>query len=218
MRAIILAAGQGFQLDGLNKLLLRDPSSGERIIEQYMRQFKGMDITVVVGYKAIEVMQRFPTLDYVFNPDWKVTNNSYSLGLALSDEASIIASCDLFMDDAIVQKLVESGPNCILTDDSESRQLNSLNCSLAEDGRVTELYQGAVRSKGDPEAMGVFKISDRVLLAEWRRECMRHSNLFCGQNLRFDRYPLYAIDKGEHRFHEINTVADYMRVLADAKG
>ena len=218
MRTIILAAGQGFQLDGMNKLLLRDPRGGERILDQYLRLFGQTDITVVVGYRAIDVMQRYPKLDYVYNADWKVTNNSYSLGLALSDEPCFVTSCDLLMDDETIKTLEEAGPNGILTDDTENRQLNSLNCSVADDSRIVELYQGAVRKKGDPEAIGVFKVTDKVLLAAWRRECMRHSNLFCGQNLLFDGCPLFSVDKGKSRFEEINTVADYMRILADVKG
>ena len=45
MRAIILAAGQGFKLDGCNKLLLKDPNTGEMIIDQYLRFFSNMEIS-----------------------------------------------------------------------------------------------------------------------------------------------------------------------------
>ena len=150
--------------------------------------------------------------------DDRARADGYSLGLTLNAEPCYVTSCDLFMGDGVVRDLDAAGANCVLTANTENRQPNSLNCSLAEDGRVVALYQGHLRHKDDPEAMGVFKISDRRLLASWRRECMRHSNLFCGQNLHFDDCPVLAIDKGSHRFEEINTVADYMRVLADARG
>lgn len=213
MRTIILAAGQGFQLDGFNKLLLRDPRSGEQIIDQYLKLFDKTDITVVLGYKAIEVMQRFPELHYVYNPDWKVTNNSYSLSLAINEEPCYVVSCDLFIDEGIIKMLEQAEPNCILTENSENRQLNSLNCSISGNRQIVEIYQGAVRSKKDPEAIGVYKISDKRLLREWKKKCMQHSNLFAGQNLPFDICPVYSVDKGKYRFEEVNTVMDYMRVL-----
>lgn len=213
MRTIILAAGQGFQLDGFNKLLLRDPRSGEQIIDQYLKLFDKTDITVVLGYKAIEVMQRFPELHYVYNPDWKVTNNSYSLGLAINEEPCYVVSCDLFIDEGIIKMLEQAEPDCILTENSENRQLNSLNCSISGNRQIVEIYQGAVRSKKDPEAIGVYKISDKRLLREWKKKCMQHSNLFAGQNLPFDICPVYSVDKGKYRFEEVNTVMDYMRVL-----
>lgn len=213
MRTIILAAGQGFQLDGFNKLLLRDPRSGEQIIDQYLKLFDKTDITVVLGYKAIEVMQRFPELHYVYNPDWKVTNNSYSLGLAINEEPCYVVSCDLFIDEGIIKMLEQAEPDCILTENSENRQLNSLNCSISGNRQIVEIYQGAVRSKKDPEAIGVYKISDKRLLREWKKKCMQHSNLFAGQNLPFDICPVYSVDKGKYRFEEVNTVMDYMRAM-----
>ena len=148
-------------MDGFHKLLLRDPQNGELIIDQYLRIFADTDITVVLGYKAIEVMHRYPDLRYVYNPDWKITNNSYSLGLALDTEPCYVISCDLFIDPEIIRILEEAEPNCILTENSENRQLNSLNCSMSQDRQIAEIYQGSLRSKNDPEAIGVYKISEK---------------------------------------------------------
>jgi len=213
MRTIILAAGQGFQLDGFNKLLLRDPRSGEQIIDQYLKLFDKTDITIVLGYKAIEVMQRFPGLHYVYNPDWKVTNNSYSLSLAINEEPCYVVSCDLFIDEGIIKMLEQAEPNCILTENRDNRQPNALNCSISDDRQITEIYQGDIHKKDDPEAIGVYKISDKRLLREWKKKCIHHSNLFVGQNLPFDICPVYSVDRGKYRLEEINTVMDYMRAM-----
>lgn len=217
MKTIILAAGQGFQLDGFNKLLLRDPLNGEKIIDQYLRLFSHTDVVVALGYKAIEVMQRYPDLEYVYNADWKMTNNSYTAALALTEEPCYLLSCDLFIDEGIVAALEQAGPNCILTECTDNRQLNSLNANITDEGQVLELYQGKPRKPDDPEAMGVYKISSESLLREWKNNCMKHTNLFVGQNLPFDNVPIQAIDKGNHRLEEINTVFDYLRVLSSRK-
>ncbi len=217
MRTIILAAGQGFQLDGFNKLLLCDPVSGELLIDKYLKLFADTEITVVLGYKAIEIMQRYPHINYVYNTDWKMTNSSYSLSLALNEEPCYIMSCDLFFDQDIVTKFMEAEPNCVLTKNTDNRQLNALNCSVQDDRRITEIYQGDIRRKKDPESIGLYKIGDRNLLREWRKRCIHHSNLFAGQNLPFNICPVYSVDVEECRFEEVNTVMDYMRILENVK-
>jgi choline kinase len=213
VKTIILAAGQGFQLDHFNKLLLRDPISGQMILDQYLRLFSHTEVVVALGYKAIEVMQRYPDLQYVYNADWKMTNNSYTAALALTEEPCYLLSCDLFLDEGIVNAMEQAGPDCVLTASTDNRQLNSLNANITAEGQILELYQGKPRKAEDPEAMGVYKISSASLLREWKKNCMRHTNLFVGQNLPFDSVPIQAVDKGEHRLEEINTVFDYLRVL-----
>ncbi len=213
MRAIILAAGQGFKLDGCNKLLLKDPKSGERIIDQYLRFFNHMDITVVVGYKAIEVVQIHPNLNYVYNSNWQITNNSYSLSLALDENPCFVLSGDLFLDENLIDAMADGAPNCLLTEKRENRELNSLNCILNEHQEIKELYQGPRRHKEDPEAMGIYKICNRDILRIWKKNCLEHPNLFCGQNLRFDISPISSFDIGSLRLDEVNTVLDYLRII-----
>lgn len=213
MRTIILAAGQGFELDGYNKLLIRDPATGQRIIDQYLRIFSKTSITVVVGFRAIEIMQEYPDLDYVYNSDWKITNNSYSLGLALNDEPCYVVSCDFFIAPEIIDLLGSAEPDGILTFNNENRQLTSLNCELLENNTIAEIYQGQIRTNDHPEAIGLYKISHKKILRDWKSKCIQHSNLFVGQNLSFNICPVYSVDKGNYRFDEVNTVMDYMRLL-----
>ncbi|MCK4664964.1 MAG: hypothetical protein KAT68_18990 [Bacteroidales bacterium] len=213
MRTIILAAGQGFKLDGCIKLLIRDPKSGERIIDHYLRIFNDTKITVVVGYKAIEIIQRYPNLHYIYNSDWNITNNSYSLGLALNEEPSIIISSDFIIHEDLITAMNNFKPNCILTENRDNRQLNSLNCDVLVDSKIEEIYQGPLRNNKDPEAIGIYKISDKKLLRIWKKNCLTHGNLFAGQNLNFDISPIYSFDMGSYNFHEINTVLDYLNLI-----
>ncbi len=213
MKVIILAAGQGFELDGYNKILIRDPLTGERIMDHYIRIFKGYDITVVVGYRAINIMNRYPAVRYIYNAQWRLANNSYSLALALDDEPCFVLSSDFIFDPRIVEVMEHAAPNCILTYHRENRILTSLNCAVAKDGRIKEMYQGEVRERTDPEAAGIYKITDRKILRDWKTRCLQHSNLFAGQNLDFITFPIFSVDKGDMRFDEINTPLDYMELL-----
>jgi choline kinase len=121
MRAIILAAGEGFLLDGMVKCLVRAPHDGRPLLERMMGGFAQHQITVVVGYRAVDVMQRYPDLDYVYNADWATTNNSYSLGLALSDEPCYVLSSDLVFESELVDELDAAAPNLVLTQHRENR-------------------------------------------------------------------------------------------------
>lgn len=214
MRVIVLGAGQGYQLDGFNKLLIRDPVDGRHIIEKYHDAFAGMNMTIIVGYRAINVMQKYRDYQYVYNSDWAVTNNSYSLNLAINDEPCYVISGDLLIEPDLIQMLEKSGPDLVVTQHRESRTLSALNVSTNSQGRVQEVYQGKLRNNSDPEAVGVYKISSPALLASWRRNCREYGNLFVGQNLPFDTdIPITTVDVGQHRLDEINTPMDYIRLL-----
>ena len=182
MRVIVLAAGQGFQLDGLNKCLIRDPLNGQRIMDKIIAAFPRYQITVVVGYQAVSVIQEYPQLNYVYNQDWGISNNSYSLGLALSDEPCYVLSCDLFFEPILIEAMDKLSHNTILTELRDNRTLSAVNC-VVNGNRVTETYQGALRYHQDPEAIGVFKITDPTTLRLWKKNCLEYRNLFVGQNI-----------------------------------
>jgi choline kinase len=219
MRVILLAAGQGFQVDGMNKCLIRDPYDGRRIIDKVIRAFPNYSITVVVGYQAVNVMQEYPQLNYIYNQDWGMTNNSYSLGLVLTDEPCYVLSCDLLFEPELIQ-MIERGPeNIILTQRRENRTLTAVNCILDKENQVIETYLGALRDPNNPEAVGIFKISNPKTLRAWKQNCLQYRNLFVGLNLPLGTSDpaVYALDKGNHRFFEINTPMDYMRLLEITK-
>lgn len=213
MRAIILAAGEGYQLDGFNKLMIKDPFSRKRIIDKYIEAFEGKDITVVVGFKAISVMNEYPMLNYIYNSHWRVTNNSYSLSLALTEDECYVVSSDFLFDPELIAKMDESEPDCVLTENRENRSLTALNCVVV-DGTIREIYQGPIRSADDPEAIGVYKISSPEVLNKWKMNCREHGNLFNGQNLPFKDFDnICSLSKGKSRYYEVNTPLDYINLI-----
>lgn len=216
-RAIILAAGQGFQLDGMNKALIRHPGTGKTILDHAVEAFAGKKITVVVGFRAIQIMESYPMLDYVINPDWALTSNAMSLGLALTEDPCYVVSGDIFFSKDLIEELDAAPANLVLTDNRENRSLTAVHCITDDDGRVIETYQGPVRDILHPEAIGLFKISDRNALREWRKLCIRHGNLFAGQVLPCDHVPVKSYPLHEHMFEEINTPADYLRLLVKSR-
>ena len=216
MRAIILAAGESMLLDGFPKLLVKNPLTNKTILDHYLEIFKDMEITVVVGYKAMEVINQYPKLNYVYNPHWATTNNSGSLSLALNNESCVVVSDDIFIKQDLINKIINHEGDVVLTAVNESRSSTSLNCSIDGD-RISELYTGPIKKVTDPEAMGVYKISSDLVLKKWGKNCMRYPNLLIGENLPSKEADIFSYDLGNNYFYEINTIHDYLRFIDEDK-
>lgn len=212
-RAIILAAGRGHQLDGFTKVLLKHPRTGRTVLDHALDAFSGKTVTVVVGFRAIQVMEQYPHLDYVINHDWAITNNAHSLALALTDKPTFVVSGDTFFSRDLIAELDAGDPNLVLTEARENRTLSAIHCELTAAGRVASTYQGPVRAVRDPEALGLFKISDPEALRQWKRRSIQHANMFVGQTLPCELVDLAAVDLGRYDYDEINTPADYLRLI-----
>lgn len=220
---IILAAGKSLQLDGISKALIRHPRSGRTILDHAIEAFAGKRITVVVGFRAIHIMQHYPQLHFVHNPDWALTNNAMSLGLALADAPdtpTYVVSGDIFLERRLVQRLDRAGPNLVLTSDREKRSLSAIHCVLGQgdDGQhIVETYQGPVRSMAHPESVGLFKASSTQLLRTWQRRCIEHANLFAGQLLPCDGDAVSAEPLRGELFYEVNTPSDYLQLIEETR-
>lgn len=210
MRLIILAAGQGFKLDGFNKLLIRNPKTGRTILEHYLEIFADYRITVVVGFRAIEVMSAYPQLDYVYNDDWRITGNSHSLALALSDEPCVVISSDFIIAEKLANLIRQAPDNCAFVLYSENKGVNTLRCKI-ENGVIASIYHG-FEAGTDPETVGIYKLSNADLLRKWKRECLQNKNVFAGSNLPLDA-PVAAVDITDGFLHEINTPLDYLDLI-----
>ena len=215
MRAIILAAGRGYQVDGLNKTLIRVPWSGQPILHHLVEAVRPFvdGITVVVGYNPIAVMQQFPDLHYVHNAQWETGGSAQSLALALDEQPALVLSSDLILDAEHVGRLVRGAPDAVLVEARDNRSVNAVHCRLDADGQIAELYQGQLRDPAHPEAVGVVKATDARLLARWGAECRRSPNLFAVQALPTDAAPLHPLAVDGRPVHDINTPDDYIRLL-----
>ena len=212
-QVVILAAGRGHQADGMAKVLIRHPVTGRSILEHAMEAFEGKRIIVVVGFRAIQIMESAPNLDFLINHDWALTNNAMSLGVALDETPTYIVSGDIFFKRDLVEYMDSNGPDLVLTDTRENRTLSAVHCVLRDDGSIAETYQGPVRNAAHPEAIGMYKISSPEILRQWKRFCIAHGNLFVGQTLPCEGTSILSVDREEYDFFEINTPTDYHQLI-----
>ena len=212
-RLIVLAAGNSYGLDGFPKLLIRHPITGQTVLDTYLSTFGVQSATVVVGYRAVEIMSRYPSNQYVFNAKWRTTNNSYSLALALGEDPVWVVSADYFVDPAAIEQMSQF-PDCALVMHRENRCESALNCTVDEGGVVTRIYPGDF-TVGDAELLGVFKVETPVILTEWKAKCLRHRSLFVGQNLPLQNelHAVHAVQCSVDQFVEVNSPLDYIQLL-----
>jgi choline kinase len=127
MKAVVLAAGCATRLrphtDDKPKTLL--PVGGVPILRRTITNLLrcGFD-QFVIGTGYLEAMVReqvdgwFPGLDveFVSNPDYRTTNNAYSLLLTrdhVEDDGFLLIDGDVVFDASVVEGLIERGPDCL---------------------------------------------------------------------------------------------------------
>jgi choline kinase len=211
---IILAAGQSAESGGYPNILIQHPVTRKTVLDHALEAFKGKKITVVVGHKALQIIDKYPDLNYVLNHQWGITKNSYSLGLALSEEPTYVVSGDIFIGEKLIQRLESLEGDFALTEHRENRSISSINCILDSNGAISSTYQGPIQDSSHPEAIGLYRVSDPEVLSIWRSRCLRHNNLHAGQLLPADMGQVLArhIDKNEE-FHEVNSAEDYLNLV-----
>lgn len=212
---IILAAGKSLQLDGYPKVLIQHPKTGKTIMDSMIEAFEGKSITVVVGFCAIQIMQKYPNLNYVVNPNWAITNNAMSLGLALKNEPTYVVPGDIFIKKTLIDALDDETANLALTRNTENRVLSSIHAVTDQKELITDVYQGPVKDASHTETTGLFKLSDKEAIKVWKKKCLEHSNLFAGQLLPLEATEITSVDIGKHSLWEINTPTDYLNLMSE---
>ena len=209
-----MAAGQSTGSDGYPNILIKHPITGKSILEHALEAFKGKKITVVVGYKALQIIEQFPKINFVLNSRWALTRNSMSLGLALSEEPTYVMSGDIFVGAKLVERLDSLAGNLALTAYTENRSLSSIHCVLGSGGVIASTYQGPIQSPDHPEAVGLYKVSSPEVLSMWKSRCLKYTNLHAGQLLPCSSDNIVSENLNQNdEFHEVNNAEDYLKLV-----
>ena len=117
MRAIILAGGVGSRISReVNKpKSLLDIGDGMPLLRYTveMLQKKGIDVSIVLGYKKEMFYEVLDGLDvkFYFNPFYRVTNSIASLWFAkeaiVEDDDYIFMNADVYLEPEILDKMLE---------------------------------------------------------------------------------------------------------------
>ena len=209
-KLLILSAGRGIGLDGFHKLNLVSPETKETTLNRYMRQF-GKNVTIVVGYRAAELISTYPDLDYVYNYAWFETGSAFSAHLGLSKAPVTVVPSDLFISDEVANMISAMEDNAIYMINTENRGPNSINISYTNNC-IVDIYQGSRKSGDDAEFCGIVKIVGQKILDEVSISCQEHSPDFFIESLvrHKENFKPCLLPDG---VLEINTIEDYLLMM-----
>lgn len=113
MKVVILAAGIGSRLGNPQPKPLTKLCNGKSImqmqVETFSQYFHVDNLFVVVGFKKELIMEVFPDLCYLYNPNFDTTNTSKSLLRALRkihDHGVLWINGDVVFDKSLVAELL----------------------------------------------------------------------------------------------------------------
>ncbi|MBL4643471.1 MAG: phosphocholine cytidylyltransferase family protein [Flavobacteriaceae bacterium] len=169
MKIIILAAGIGSRLGNPFPKPLTPLKDGNSIMQRQLKNitkyFDINDVTTVVGFKKDLIMERFPEVNYVYNPFFDRTNTSKSLLQALKKhrgKSILWFNGDVVFDEKLLSLLIDDieKNNSFISVNTQSVAEEEVKYTLKE-GYVDELSKEVVNGLG--EAVGINFISSTDL-------------------------------------------------------
>ena len=230
MKAVILAAGCDTRLrphsDDTPKTLL--PVAGVPILRRTMTSLlrAGFD-QFVIGTGYLEHMVRdavaswFPGLDVTFvtNPDFRTTNNAYSLLLArehVENDAFILLDGDVVFDLSVIEELVERGPDCLAVRSVGEIGLEEVKITADNEDRVLAIGKHVPVRSAMGESVGIelfSAASSRKLFAALHarvteQQLVNEYYEAAFQQIVDEGVTLYGVDIGTMYATEIDTIDD----------
>lgn len=169
IEVVILAAGVGSRLrpltDKLPKCLIEINESNilERVLNQLKKHERVESISVLTGHEHEKLNnflnQSYPDVRHVYNPDYKITNNMYSLSLFLNrrkeENDLIIINADCVYETEIVNKCIKFEGSCIMAD-SSLYQEESMKIGI-EEGKVIKISKKIAKDKNVFTSIDLYK-------------------------------------------------------------
>jgi len=236
MKAVILAAGCATRLrphsDDTPKTLL--PVGGVPILRRTITSLLrcGFD-QFVIGTGYLEHMVReavaswFPGLDvtYVYNQDFRTTNNAYSLWLTrphVDGHAFMLLDGDVVFDLAVAEEMVQRGPDCLAVRSVGGLGLEEVKVMADKEDRVLAIGKHVPVRSAMGESVGIelfsgasskrlyaalhARVIDQGLVHEWYEAAF--------QQIIDEGSTLYGVDIGSMYATEIDTIEDLMAANA----
>jgi choline kinase len=228
MKAIILAAGKGTRLNGVDlkpKCLFE--VGGRTLLDRQisaLAEAQLNDVVVVLGFEAERIRRRCPpNVSFVVNSRFEETSSMYSLWLAREHlrDGFIVLNCDVLFHPQLLTTLISSPLADALLVDFAGAKNNALGDEemkvKVSDGLVVDMRKDIDPSEADGENVGIVKFSrdgaarlieqmdeliSRGVEREWAPRAFREYAT---------RFPLHAISTEDFPWIEIDFPEDYRK-------
>lgn len=225
MKAIILAAGKGTRLNGIDlkpKCLFE--VGGRTLLDRQisaLTEAQLHEIVLVLGFEAERIRRRCdPTTSFVINSRFEVTSSLYSLWLAREHllDGFVVLNCDVLFHPQLLAKLISSPFDDALLVDVANRQLGEEEMKVKiSDGLVVDIRKDMDPAEADGENVGIVKFSPegaKRLVDEMDSLISRgHERDWAPRAFRefATRFPLHAISTDGYPWIEIDFPEDYRK-------
>lgn len=177
MKAIILAAGVGSRLGNSLPKPLTELASGGSILEWQVKNLKSSScpqIIAVVGFKKELIMEKFPDILYVYNPDYLKENTSKSLlrALSLIDEDVLWLNGDVVFHPKTIGKILNRKKAAMLVNSSKVGE-EEVKYTLSSSGFIKEIAKTVSNPKGEAVGINFFPKESLAPLRENLARCKK---------------------------------------------
>lgn len=228
MKAIILAAGKGTRLNGIElkpKCLFE--VGGQTLLERQITTLRELgldDIVLVLGFEAERIRSLYEDqLSYVINSRFGETSSLYSLWLAREHllDGFVVLNCDVLFHPQLLARLLSSPHEDALLIDVVDKSHNHLGeeemkVKVSND-LVVDISKDMDPAEADGENVGIVKFSAagaRRLVEEMDALISRGSEREWAPRAFREfatRHPLHAISTGDLPWIEIDFPEDYRK-------
>lgn len=178
MKIVILAAGKGSRLSdaSLPKPLTR-LVTGKSILEsqlEVLQRFISLDhVIVVVGYHKEEILERFPSLMFVYNPHFSRENTSKSLLRALNkiDEDVLWLNGDVVMHPSVIENILAFSKTSMVVNVGSVGEEEVKYC-LDDENRIVEVSKKISHPKGEALGINFWERKDLELFRKNLEQCL----------------------------------------------
>jgi len=225
MKAIILAAGKGTRLNGVDlkpKCLFE--VAGRTLLDRQvsaLAEAEINEIVLVLGFEAERIRRLCrPTTSFVINSRFEETSSLYSLWLAREHllDGFVVLNCDVLFHPHLLTKLISSPADDALLVDFANSQLGEEEMKVkVSDGRVVDIRKDMDPAEADGENVGIVKFSPegaKRLVEEMDSLISRgHERDWAPRAFRqfATRFPLHAISTDDYPWIEIDFPEDYRK-------
>lgn len=179
MKVVILAAGKGSRLDhseGHDPKALTRLINRQTILEYQLNALKtciSLDqVFIVVGYQKEKIMDIFPELLYVYNPDFEQENTAKSLARALKkiDEDVLWINGDVIFYPSILKTLLEFDQTAMIVNRTKVAE-EEVKYRTHKNGQIIEISKTVEFPEGEALGINFYKKRDLNLLKESLNIC-----------------------------------------------
>lgn len=179
MKVIILAAGIGSRLDDSQHHL---PKTLAKLTPEFsilgfqlhaLSAYIPLDqVWVVVGYQKEAIMEAFPQLGYVYNPDFQKENTAKSLLRALRkvDDDVLWLNGDVVFRPAILEGMLQANRTAMMVNQTAVGE-EEVKYRADAHGQIVEVSKQVSYPQGEALGINLFKQSDVIWLRESLEQC-----------------------------------------------